>query len=82
MLHDSSDSLIFNGGRLMRSLSICSIRLPSATPPNVHDLSTRPNQDSANRVVILTGAGEAFIDRIDGEGFDFFFPAWIRQNLS
>ena len=31
-------------------------------------------QDADNRVVILTGAGEAFIDRIDPEGFDFFSP--------
>ncbi len=31
-------------------------------------------QDALNRVVILTGAGEAFIDRIDPEGFDFFSP--------
>src|SRR5208283_4093339 len=32
------------------------------------------NQDDGNRVVILTGAGAAFIDRIDTEGFDFFSP--------
>jgi enoyl-CoA hydratase/carnithine racemase len=31
-------------------------------------------QDAENRVVILTGAGEAFIDRIDAAGFDFFTP--------
>jgi enoyl-CoA hydratase/carnithine racemase len=31
-------------------------------------------QDAGNRVIILTGAGEAFIDRIDPEGFDFFSP--------
>ncbi len=31
-------------------------------------------QDASNRVVILTGAGEAFIDRIDAEGFDFASP--------
>jgi enoyl-CoA hydratase/carnithine racemase len=31
-------------------------------------------QDADNRVVILTGAGEAFIDQIDPEGFDFFTP--------
>src|SRR6267142_1301379 len=31
-------------------------------------------QDARNRVVILTGAGEAFIDRMDPEGFDFFSP--------
>ena len=32
------------------------------------------NQDEGNRVVILTGVGAAFIDRIDAEGFDFFSP--------
>src|SRR5258708_14123226 len=32
------------------------------------------SQDAGNRVVILTGAGEAFIDRLDPEGFDFFSP--------
>ncbi|HYZ16703.1 MAG TPA: enoyl-CoA hydratase/isomerase family protein [Candidatus Acidoferrum sp.] len=31
-------------------------------------------EDAGNRVVILTGAGEAFIDQIDPEGFDFFSP--------
>ena len=31
-------------------------------------------QDADNRVVILTGAGDAFIDRIDPAGFDFFTP--------
>jgi len=31
-------------------------------------------QDPGNRVVILTGAADAFIDRIDPEGFDFFSP--------
>jgi enoyl-CoA hydratase/carnithine racemase len=58
VLHTNGDSLIFNG--------------------QVHeefvDLFHQINQDSTNRVVILTGAGEAFIDRIDGEGFDFFTP--------
>jgi hypothetical protein len=32
------------------------------------------SQDVGNRVVVLTGAGDAFIDRIDAEGFDFFSP--------
>jgi enoyl-CoA hydratase/carnithine racemase len=31
-------------------------------------------QDVDNRVVILTGAGDAFIDQIDAKGFDFFTP--------
>ena len=36
-------------------------------------------KDDGVAVVILTGAGEAFIDRIDAEGFDFFSPR--GQNL-
>src|SRR5258708_35404411 len=32
------------------------------------------SQDAGNRVVILTGAGEAFIDRLDPEAFDFSSP--------
>lgn len=31
-------------------------------------------EDSENRVVILTGTGDAFMDRIEPEGFDFFSP--------
>jgi enoyl-CoA hydratase/carnithine racemase len=58
VLHTNGDSLIFNG----------------QTHEKFVDLFHQINQDSANRVVILTGAGEAFIDRIDGEGFDFFSP--------
>jgi glycosyl hydrolase family 15 len=38
------------------------------------DLFHQINQDAENRVIILTGAGEAFIDRIDAEGFDFYSP--------
>ena len=38
------------------------------------DLFHQINQDDANRVVILTGSGEAFSDRIEGDGFDFFTP--------
>jgi enoyl-CoA hydratase/carnithine racemase len=38
------------------------------------DLFHQIGQDADNRVVILTGAGEAFIDRIDPAGFDFFTP--------
>jgi enoyl-CoA hydratase/carnithine racemase len=38
------------------------------------DLFHQIGQDADNRVVILTGAGEAFIDRIDPAGFDFFSP--------
>jgi enoyl-CoA hydratase/carnithine racemase len=31
-------------------------------------------EDRDNRVVILTGSGDAFMDAIDPEGFDFFTP--------
>jgi enoyl-CoA hydratase/carnithine racemase len=58
ILHTNGDSLIFNG----------------YTHEEFVDLFHQINQDAENRVVILTGAGEAFIDRIDAEGFDFFSP--------
>jgi len=38
------------------------------------ELFDQIGRDPGNRVVILTGAGEAFVDRIDPEGFDFFSP--------
>jgi enoyl-CoA hydratase/carnithine racemase len=38
------------------------------------ELFHRIGQDAENRVVVLTGAGEAFCDQIDAEGFDFFSP--------
>lgn len=38
------------------------------------DLFHQIGQDAKNRVVILTGTGEAFIDSIDPAGFDFFTP--------
>jgi enoyl-CoA hydratase/carnithine racemase len=38
------------------------------------DLFHQISQDAENRVVILTGAGKAFIDNIDAEGFDFYSP--------
>ena len=57
-LHTKGDSLIFNG----------------YTHEEFVDLFHQINQDEGNRVVILTGVGAAFIDRIDAEGFDFFSP--------
>jgi enoyl-CoA hydratase/carnithine racemase len=58
VLHTNGETLIFNG--------------------HVHeefvDLFHQVGQDADNRAVILTGAGEAFIDSIDAEGFDFFSP--------
>jgi len=58
VLHTNGDTLIFNG----------------YTHEEFVELFHQINQDTGNRVVILTGAGEAFIDRIDAEGFDFFSP--------
>jgi enoyl-CoA hydratase/carnithine racemase len=58
VLHTDGGTLLFNG--------------------HVHEelveLFHQIGQDADNRVVILTGAGEAFIDRIDADGFDFFTP--------
>src|SRR5260370_6113456 len=58
VLHTNGDTLIFNG----------------YTHEEFVDLFHQIGDDAMNRVVILTGAGEAFIDRIDAEGFDFFSP--------
>jgi len=58
VLHTNGGTLVFNGH----------------THEEFVDLFHQIGQDSGNRVVILTGAGEAFIDRIDPEGFDFFSP--------
>jgi hypothetical protein len=58
VLHTNGGTLIFNG----------------YTHEEFVELFHQINQDAGNRVVILTGAGEAFIDRIDPEGFDFFSP--------
>jgi enoyl-CoA hydratase/carnithine racemase len=58
VLHTNGGSLIFNGD----------------THEEFVDLFHQIGQDANNRVVILTGAGEAFCDRIDGTGFDFFSP--------
>lgn len=38
------------------------------------DLFHQIGEDRDNRVVILTGTGDAFMDAIDPEGFDFFTP--------
>jgi enoyl-CoA hydratase/carnithine racemase len=58
VLHTDGGTLIFNG--------------------HVHEefveLFHQIGQDVDTRVVILTGAGEAFIDHIDPDGFDFFSP--------
>ncbi|CAN7396696.1 MULTISPECIES: enoyl-CoA hydratase/isomerase family protein [unclassified Variovorax] len=38
------------------------------------DLFHQIGEDSDNRVVILTGSGDAFMDSISPDGFDFFTP--------
>jgi enoyl-CoA hydratase/carnithine racemase len=58
MLHTNGDTLIFNG----------------YTHEEFVDLFHQISQDAGNRAVILTGAGKAFIDNIDAEGFDFGSP--------
>ncbi len=58
VLHTNGGTLVFNG----------------YTHEEFVELFHQISQDVDNRVVILTGAGEAFIDLIDPEGFDFFSP--------
>jgi enoyl-CoA hydratase/carnithine racemase len=58
VLHTDGDALVFDGH----------------THEEFVDLFHQIGQDADNRVVILTGAGNAFIDRIDPAGFDFFTP--------
>src|SRR6266478_7505910 len=58
VLHTDGGTLVFNG----------------YAHEEFVELFHQIGQDARNRVVILTGAGEAFIDRIDPEGFDFFSP--------
>jgi enoyl-CoA hydratase/carnithine racemase len=57
-LHTNKDTLIFNGH----------------THEEFVDLFDRIGRDAENRVVILTGAGAAFMESISPEGFDFFSP--------
>jgi enoyl-CoA hydratase/carnithine racemase len=57
-LHTNGGTLVFNG----------------YTHEEYVDLFHQIGQDADNRVVILTGAGDAFMDSIDPEGFDFFTP--------
>lgn len=58
VLHTNGDTLVFNG----------------YTHEEFVDLFQQIAKDAENRVVILTGAGNAFIDNIDVAGFDFFTP--------
>ncbi len=58
VLHTNGDTLIFNG----------------YTHEEFVDLFHQIGQDAGNRVVILTGAGGAFMESITLDGFDFFSP--------
>jgi enoyl-CoA hydratase/carnithine racemase len=57
-LHTDGGKLLFNGH----------------THEQFVDLFHQIGEDRDNRVVILTGTGDAFMDAIDPEGFDFFSP--------
>jgi enoyl-CoA hydratase/carnithine racemase len=58
VLHTNGNTLIFDG--YVREEFV--------------DLFHQISQDVDNRAVILTGAGNVFIDSIDSAGFDFFTP--------
>lgn len=57
-LHTNGGKLVFNG----------------YTHEQFVDLFHQIGEDRDNRAVILTGSGDAFMDAINPEGFDFFTP--------
>lgn len=57
-LHTDGGKLVFNGHTHEQFVDL------------FHDVGSDPD----NRVVILTGTGDAFMDAISPEGFDFFTP--------
>lgn len=57
-LHTNGGKLVFNGH----------------THEEFVELFHQVGEDRDNRVVIITGTGDAFMDSIDPEGFDFFTP--------
>lgn len=57
-LHTDGEKLVFNGHTHEQFVDL------------FHDVGSDPD----NRVVILTGSGDAFMDAISPEGFDFFTP--------
>jgi enoyl-CoA hydratase/carnithine racemase len=57
-LHTDGGKLVFNGH----------------THEQFVELFHQIGEDRDNRAVILTGTGDAFMDTIDSEGFDFFSP--------
>src|SRR5215470_18965782 len=57
-LHTNGETLVFNGH----------------THEEFVDLFHQIGQDAGNRVVILTGSGNAFMESITPDEFDFFTP--------
>lgn len=64
-LHSNGGKLVFNGH----------------THEQFVDLFHAVGEDRDNRVVILTGTGDAFMDSIDPDGFDFFTPTGYDKIL-
>ncbi|MCB8877936.1 enoyl-CoA hydratase/isomerase family protein [Acidisoma silvae] len=64
-LHIEGGKLVFNGH----------------THEQFVDLFHAIGEDRDNRVVILTGTGDAFMDAISPEGFDFFTPRGFEKIL-
>lgn len=64
-LHTDGGKLVFNGH----------------THEQFVELFHMIGEDRDNRVVILTGSGDAFMDLIDPEGFDFFSPMGFDKIL-
>ena len=64
-LHTDGGKLVFNGH----------------THEQFVDLFHAIGEDRDTRAVILTGKGDAFMDAISPDGFDFFHPARLRQDL-
>ena len=64
-LHTNGGKLVFNGH----------------THEQFVDLFHQIGEDSENRAVILTGTGDAFMDEINPEGFDFFTPRGFDKIL-
>ncbi|WP_414165218.1 enoyl-CoA hydratase/isomerase family protein [Superficieibacter sp. BNK-5] len=63
--HTDGEKLIFNGHTHEQFVAL------------FHAIS----EDRENRVVILTGSGDAFMDAISPEGFDFFSPSGFDKIL-
>src|ERR1700743_922610 len=57
-LHTGGGTLVFNGHTHEQFVEL------------FHEIGS----DAQNRVVILTGSGEAFMETITPDGFDFFTP--------